>query len=146
MKKFKEFSNESYADSKNAEEKLLPYWDALDNMSKVIRKDLIKNGYLNIHSNARFDILSLNNNVIFEGENIKYIPFNIQIQTIGIGVKLEMDVVEYFSMIKKVMGKYFYYKMIPDTSTDYYDILIDWQQLKNSNLFKSLQGVDKFNT
>lgn len=146
MKKFKEFLKEGYQEHQKVEDLIYPYLDDLDNLSKIIKKDLIDNGFIENHSNPRFDILSLGNDSILEGDEIKYIPFNIRIQTIGIGMKLEIDIVEYFNIIKNVMNKYFYHKMVPTTSTDYYNILIDWQKLKNSNLFKSLKGVNKFNT
>lgn len=137
MKTYENFSSDDFKDD------YILNQDTLERLTNTIHKDLFDNGFKDKYTKLSFN--SFNENFVEENGKIKYIPLSIRIEIDSNNVKVDIDVVEYFNMIKNTLSKYGYHKMTIGKSTNYYDILLDWDFLLNSNIFKSLQGKIKFN-
>ena len=142
MKNYNEFIKESFSEYNNSIEgaKLLePYYRELQTLEDYINKDAEKSGIF-----QKFFLTRINSDnptgIVMKNNEVILLPLHMELSLSHV----EGDIVEYFNNVKEFFGKYHYVKMIEASSTAYYDILVDFKKLINSNLFRSLQGKHKF--
>lgn len=122
---------ESYSD---------PELNAIDLFEKHLRREAKTLDFMSYNYFPRIETLEF----LGSGDTLKdaeYLKVNFEINWRRLDVE---DVPEFFNKLKNYFKQYFYVKMKHSDSTNYFDVYLDYQKLKNSNIFKSLTGISKF--
>lgn len=141
MKRYEEFISESSRDEKflSTSKFLENHYEDFDKLQRYMYEEFKKEGFPRSFF-PRIEIYGIKSDLVIDGK-LKYIPLHIEINL----NKVEEDIPDYFNRIREMLSKYFYVKMVKAQSTDYYDVLLDFEKLINSNLYKSIIGMTKYN-